>query len=112
MVAAYRLSGCPAKRWVVFEEMELGKILGKTIRNPRHHFGAIFRRVAVEADATESGRLTLSPVNRVTGQVTYSTHAVAQKATMQSPPTAAQTRALPLKGTASAEAASPAKGMK
>ena len=38
--------------------MELGEILGWTVRNLCHHFGAVFRRAAVEADATESGRLT------------------------------------------------------
>lgn len=43
---------------MVSEEMELGEILGWAVRNLCHHFGAVFRRAAVEADATESGRLT------------------------------------------------------
>jgi hypothetical protein len=33
----------------------VGEILGWPVRNPRHHFGAVFRRTAVEADATKSG---------------------------------------------------------
>ena len=37
-----------------FEEMELGDILGSTVRNPCLHFGAVFHRTTVEADAKES----------------------------------------------------------